>query len=128
RDVTRSLWGSLWPGRDPAHVPIHGITNGVHLPTWISHRYVELLDEHLGPDWAERTDDDALWDRVLELDPARVWDIHVDLKGKLLDFCREETRSRWRTVWREASHLIGGGTLLGPRPLTIGFARRFATY
>jgi starch phosphorylase len=128
RDVTRELWRCMWPGRDASHVPILGVTNGVHLGTWMSHNYMELLDEHLGPDWGVRVDDASMWDRVLELDDAKVWSAHIEAKQRLLDFCREETRTRWRDIWKEASHLVGGGTLLGPKPLTLGFARRFATY
>lgn len=128
RDVTRQLWRSMWPGRDASHIPIHGVTNGVHLETWMSHRFMELLDEHLGHDWGARLDDADMWDRVLELDDGKVWSAHVEAKQRLLDFCREETRTRWRDIWKEASHLVGGGTLLGPKPLTLGFARRFATY
>jgi glycogen phosphorylase len=128
RDVTRELWRCLWPGREAVHVPIEGVTNGVHLGTWMSHRYMELLDDHLGPDWGARADDPAMWDRVLEIDDRKIWAVHVELKERLLEFCREESRTRWRDVWKEAAHLVGGGTLLGPRPLTLGFARRFATY
>ncbi|MCA1791256.1 MAG: alpha-glucan family phosphorylase [Thioalkalivibrio sp.] len=128
RDVTRDLWKSMWPSRDASHVPIHGVTNGVHLGTWMSHRYMELLDDHLGVDWGSRVDDESTWDHVLELDDAKVWEVHLELKQRLLDFCREESRTRWRDYWKDASHLVGGGTLLGPKPLTLGFARRFATY
>jgi starch phosphorylase len=128
RDVSRELWTPLWPGRDSRRVPITGVTNGVHLGTWMSHRYMELLDEQLGLDWGTLVDDPDLWERVLELDGTRVWGVHVELKKRLLDFCREESRRRWRAVWKEAAHLVGGGALLSPGPLTIGFARRFATY
>src|SRR5690606_13472612 len=102
RDVTRDLWTSLWPGRKPDAVPIDGVTNGVHLGTWMSHRYMELLDEHLGADWGRQLDDPDVWEGVLELDDARVWQVHVDLKQKLLDFCREESRRRWRDLSKEA--------------------------
>jgi starch phosphorylase len=128
REVTRELWRCLWPGRDASHVPIEGITNGVHLGTWMSHRYMELLDEHLGADWGNHIDDPELWDRVLELDDGKVWQVHLELKRRLREFCREESRTRWRALWKDASHLVGAGALLSPEPLTIGFARRFATY
>ena len=128
RDVTRTLWTCLWPGRDAGHVPIQGVTNGVHLGTWMSHRFMELLDGHLGEDWGDRVDDDSMWEQVLSLDDKELWGVHLELKKALLDFCREESRTRWRDTWKDASHLVGGGTLLGPKPLTLGFARRFATY
>jgi starch phosphorylase len=126
--VTRNMWAPLWPGREGEQVPIGSVTNGVHLGTWMGDRFMELLDELHGPGWQERAHDPTLWDAVLELDDRRVWDIHQALKIQLLDFCREQARRRWKTLWKEAAHLIGSGTLLSPEPLTIGFARRFATY
>jgi starch phosphorylase len=126
--VTRELWTGLWPGRDPDEIPIGAITNGVHLESWIAHRYMALFDEVLGRGWEDRAGDAEMWDKVLELDDRRVWEVHQELKASLLGFCREQARIRWKTLWREAAHLIGAGTLLSPEPLTIGFARRFATY
>ncbi len=128
RRVTQELWACLWPGREETHVPIRGVTNGVHLSSWMAHHYMELLDAHFGNGWEGRMSDPAFWDEMLELDDRRVWDTHIHLKKTLLDFCREQARIRWRTLWKEAAHLVGAGTLLSPEPLTIGFARRFATY
>jgi starch phosphorylase len=128
RRVTQGLWSSLWPGREASHLPIEGVTNGVHLPSWMSHRYMELLDRVFGEDWEASQPEAEDWDRVLELDDADVWRVHVQQKQILLDFCREQARSRWIELWKEAAHLAGAGVLLSPEPLTIGFARRFATY
>jgi len=126
--VTRTMWKSLWPDRAVDRVPIGHITNGVHLPTWMSQAIAELFARRLGADWAARVDDPAFWDRVLELDDAELWQVHTAVKGVLLEFIREEARYRWREHWDEAAQLVGAGTLLSPAPLTIGFARRFATY
>src|SRR5260370_27563891 len=71
-EESRHLWSALWPGRDSAQVPIGHVTNGVHHPTWMSHRMYELLDAHLGAGWTERADDPALWDRVLSLHYTRL--------------------------------------------------------
>jgi len=125
---TREIWKPLWPSRPTRDIPIGHVTNGVHLPTWMAHPMIDLLDEHLGAGWMERIDDTAVWDRVLTLDPAALWHTHRLLKTTLLDYIREQARIRWRDHWREAVHLVGAGTLLAPAPLTIGFARRFATY
>ncbi len=126
--VTQELWASLWPGRDPAHIPIHGVTNGVHLPSWMSHHYMLMLDGIFGEEWEAQAPSSLDWTRVHELDDAEVWQAHMYLKETLLDFCREQARVRWIKLWKEAAHLVGAGTLLTPQPLTIGIARRFATY
>lgn len=128
RRVTQELWASLWPGRDPAHVPIEGVTNGVHLASWMAHRLMELLDGIFGPVWESFLGDPSMWERVDELDDEALWTVHTEMKATLLDFCREQARYRWIELWKEAAHLVGAGTLLSPEPLTIGFARRFATY
>jgi starch phosphorylase len=128
RDVTRELWTGLWPGREPRETPIQGITNGVHVGSWMSHHLMMLLDELFGPFWEKALAGGGDWERIQELDDQRLWDTHAHLKRTLLDFCREQARVRWRSEWRDPVHLVGAGTLLGPEPLTIGFARRFATY
>ena len=128
QQVTQGLWTSLWPGRDPASLPIGGVTNGVHLPSWMAHRYMELLEGPFGEVWENKHRDPEAWDAALDLDDAEVWRIHLELKKALLKFCREQARVRWIELWKEAAHLVGAGTLLSPEPLTIGFARRFATY
>jgi starch phosphorylase len=94
----------------------------------MSHRMNDLLDAHLGAGWMEQVDDPAVWDRVLSLDDARLWEVHQDLKTIMHRAIRDEARRRWADEWKEALHLVGAGTLLDERALTIGFARRFATY
>ncbi len=127
-EESRRIWRDLWPGRKTSQVPIGHVTNGVHLATWMSHRMMALLDNHLGPGWGNRLDDPALWDQVLTLDDQVLWFVHCELKDILMAFIREQTRRRWADEWREAAHVVGAGTLLDPDALTIGFARRFATY
>jgi starch phosphorylase len=128
RRVTRRVWASLWAGREPEAAPIRGITNGVHLVSWMSLRFMDLLDQGIGQDWERRVDDPETWEKVLELDDAAVWAVHADLKRQLLEFCREQARTRWSTAWRNPAYLPGSGALLGEEPLTIGFARRFSGY
>jgi starch phosphorylase len=124
---TRRIWKDLWPERESAQVPIGHVTNGVHLGTWMAAPIRELLDEHLGPDWFRRDDPDV-FERVLALDEARLWRAHQDIKAVLFSFMREEARRRWRDQWREPARLAGAGTLFATQVLTLGFARRFATY
>jgi starch phosphorylase len=126
--VSRSLWAPLWPGRALDRVPIGSITNGVHLATWMANPIMVLLDRHLGPDWGARTDDPALWDRVLSLEAEDLWRIHTAVKQRLMQFVRDGARQSYATRSLESAQLVGAGTLLDPDALTIGFARRFATY
>ncbi len=126
--VSREMWHSLWPDRALESVPIVHVTNGVHLATWMSNEVMDLLDEHLGPDWATHLDEPGVWNGVLALDDHRLWTLREQMKSRLLHFIHEEARRRWRDHWQEAAHLVGAGTLLSRDALTIGFARRFASY
>ncbi len=125
---TRRLWRVLWPEREPMGVPITHVTNGVHLATWMAHPMMDLMDRHLGSGWGNQLDDPTMWDRVLALDDGQLWRVHLELKDRLLEYIREDARRRWRDRWKEPAHLMSAGTLLGRDALTIGFARRFATY
>jgi starch phosphorylase len=127
-EETRRIWHVLWPDRERAAVPIAHVTNGVHLATWMARQIMDLIELHLGPDWGARLDEEDLWDRVLTLDDARLWQVHNNLKAAFIDFLRDDARRRWRERWKEPGHLVAAGTLLSPNALTIGFARRFATY
>ena len=127
-EETRRIWQGLWPKREPSAVPIRHVTNGVHLATWMANPVMELLDAHLGADWGSRLDEPDLWDRVLAIDEAALWNVHLGLKGKLLGYIREDARRRWRSQEHEPGQLVSAGVLLGLGALTIGFARRFATY
>ncbi|MEZ4423768.1 MAG: alpha-glucan family phosphorylase [Gemmatimonadota bacterium] len=125
---TRRIWQSLWPGVQPEAVPIGHVTNGVHMPTWMSAEIRLLLDRHLGHEWRAPGAAPELWDRVLEIPDRELWHTHVGLKKQLFRFIREQSRRRWTEHWDEPAHLAASGTLLDPDALTLGFARRFATY
>src|SRR5919108_90223 len=127
-EEARRIWAPLWPRRDVARVPIGHVTNGVHIATWMANRVLTLFDSHFGVDWLARVNDPTFWDKVLELDGASLWVVHNQLKSHLMSSIREQARRRWADQWKEALHLVGAGILLDPDALTIGFARRFATY
>jgi len=126
--VSRQLWHSLWPDQPVEAVPIGTITNGVHLATWMANPIMGVLDRKFGPEWGSRLDDPAFWEQLGDLDPADLWAAHLELKGTLMGFIREETRRRFAYQWTEANQVVAAGTLLHPYALTLGFARRFATY
>ncbi len=127
-DVSRKMWQEVWPEKEVAEVPIVAITNGVHLPTWISSEISTVYDKYLGPDWVTRQDDPALWQRLADMPDNELWDIHTIMKHKLMDFLRARARRRWVDGFNDPTQVMTGGTLLDPDALTIGFARRFATY
>jgi glycogen phosphorylase len=126
--VTRRIWAPLWPNRPDADTPIRYVTNGVHISTWMANPIIGLLDDHLGDDWGVHADEPELWDRVLSLNDAALWRVHRRLKLALLSLAREEARRTFSTRAGDADQVIGSGLLLDPDALTIGFARRFATY
>ena len=125
--VTREMSQSLWPNRAPESIPVGHVTNGVHLATWMSNPIMKMLDEHLGPAWGH-SGDPALWEQVLTLDDETLWYTHQRLKNTLMRMVREEARRAFANGQMETTQLVGAGTLLDPNTLTIGFARRFATY
>ncbi|MGI8548193.1 MAG: alpha-glucan family phosphorylase, partial [Gemmatimonadaceae bacterium] len=139
-EVSREMSQPFWPDRLVAEVPIGSVTNGVHLATWMSDDLLALLNGALGPDWESRRDDPAVWERVLSLDDAALWGAHRSLKYTLLNALRDTARRRWSSpaaeltsgestsVEHEALRGVSDGLLLDPDTLTIGFARRFATY
>jgi starch phosphorylase len=127
-EVSRRMWQPVWPERPVEEVPIKAITNGVHVPSWISTTLKELFEAYVIEDWATRYDDPALWDRVYKIPDDVLWAAHQHLKSKLLAFVDRRIRQDWRRGGLQPSQVLAFGALLDPEALTIGFARRFATY
>jgi glycogen phosphorylase len=127
-EVARKMWQSLWPGVEPEQVPIDYVTNGIHVPTWIEPKMEMLFNRYLGPDWLNEHDNPFVWKLVDEIPDHELWDTHMWLKIKLIDAIRERARRRWTEDRLNPSLMVSGGMLLDPTVLTIGFARRFATY
>jgi len=127
-EVANRMWQCLWPDQSTEKGPIEAITNGIHVPTWIEPKMELLFNKYLGADWLENHDDPYLWEIIDEIPDQELWQTHVWLKIKLIDAIRERARQRWTLDRINPSQVITGGTLLDPTVLTIGFARRFATY
>ena len=128
REESRRIWRWVWANRPAAEIPIEHVTNGVHLGTWMARPIRDLLAESLGSNWESRTDPAATAAAVRALDNDRLWSAHESLRYLLLHYIREEARHRWRDYWKDPAKLAGAGALLSPNVLTLGFARRFATY
>ncbi len=126
--VARRMWQALWPERQEENIPIDFITNGVHVPTWIEPKMELLLNRYLGPNWLEDHDNPVIWELIDDIPDKELWQVHYWLKMKLINVIREQARRRWVEDKISPTNVVAGGTLLDPSALTIGFARRFATY
>ncbi len=114
--------------RTRAEVPITYITNGVHVSNWMARRMRVLLDEYLGADWMDRLDDPDLWTKIDSIPDDELWAVRLHLKRKLTFYLRERVRDRWTYGGFHPVQVVSSGVLINPYALTIGFARRFATY
>jgi glycogen phosphorylase len=126
--VARGMWNFLWPERTPEDVPITYVTNGVHTGNWISRRMRLLMDKYLGADWLEHLDDPYLWVKVDSIPNEEFWAIRTHLKRKMAFYLRERARVQWLEEGVHPVQVVASGVLINPYALTIGFARRFATY
>jgi glycogen phosphorylase len=126
--VTRDMWGPIWNDAPDAARPVRSITNGVHVPTWVSSEMRTLFDRYLGGDWIERHDDPAVWAGVAAIPDEDLWQVRNALRTYLFGFIRERARLRWSEEHVSAARVVAAGTLLDPNALTIGFARRFTAY
>ncbi|HEY0511042.1 MAG TPA: alpha-glucan family phosphorylase, partial [Thermoanaerobaculia bacterium] len=122
--VSRHMWKDLYPGKAEEEVPIGHITNGVHVRTWMASDMHGLLIQHLGPRWLDRIAHADLWTRIDKVPDAEIWEVHQALKARLFAFVRRRLADR-----RERLGLAAPvKEALEPEALTLGFARRFATY
>ncbi len=126
--VSRSLWSFVWPDRPLAEIPIGHITNGVHTATWLAPEMGELYDRYLPTGWRDALDEPGTWDSVLAIPDEELWRVRGQLKAKLLRLVRERVGHRWLRLGAPPSRLAEVERLLDADTLTIGFARRFATY
>lgn len=123
-EVSRKMWQSMWPEVPEQDIPIDSITNGVHFPTWISPGMKELFDKHLGGAWVDETDKPEIWERVASIPESELWGVREKSRERLIRFCRAHALKRPLGSVTRPNMTI----LPNPRALTIGFARRFATY
>ena len=126
--VSRKMWHSLWSHVPEEHVPIGHITNGVHIPSWMSWQVNNLLERHMPATWSEDSYDPKEWEAVHDIDPGEFWETHCALKNLLVAFVRRRVSRQCRRRGEADEVIDHARTILDPQILTIGFARRFATY
>jgi len=127
-EVSRNMWTCIYPGKPEDAVPIGHITNGVHVPTWLAPQMFRLYDRHLGTGWPQHSSDAKTWEGIENVDDGELWETHLSLKSRLLDFVRRRAIQAAERRSESLETLQRVSRVLSPDALTIGFARRFATY
>jgi starch phosphorylase len=127
-EVSRAMWTGLYPGKSEDQVPIGHITNGVHVPTWLSPQMYRLYDRHLGVGWHEHSGEARTWEGIEGVDDGELWETHLNLKSQLIEFVRRRAVRQAQRRGEPQEILQRLGRALSPDALTVGFARRFATY
>lgn len=126
--VSREMWKDIWKGVPAKELPIDSITNGIHTLSWISFDMQNLLDRYLGPRWRTKPLEYGIWERVQKIPDAELWRTHERRKERLIDFCRERLKAQIINRGFKKNEINHAEQILTPEALTIGFARRFATY
>jgi starch phosphorylase len=126
--VSKDMLTNLWPGVPLEHVSIQAITNGIHIPSWISFEMNDLFERYLGNKWREKQDYREAWEKVHNIPDPELWNVHEIRRRRLIAFTRQ--RLQKQLIAKGASNLLVNESqeALNPVALTIGFARRFATY
>ena len=127
-EVARRMWRAVWPGTPLEEVPIGSITNGIHLRTWVSGEMQELFNRYLGGEWAEDSSNPASWHRVDQIPNTELWRAHERARETLVSYARRRLRTQLKRRGAPKPEVEAAAEVLDPEALTIGFARRFATY
>jgi starch phosphorylase len=127
-DVSREMWWNLFPDKPQDAVPIGHITNGVHVPSWLAPQMSRLYDRYLGIGWQGKLRSARTWEGIEAVDDGELWETHLALKTQLIEFARRRACEQAERRGEPQEELLKLSKLLSPDALTIGFARRFATY
>jgi len=127
-EVSRAMWTGLCPGKPEDEVPIGHITNGVHVPSWLAPQMFRLYDRHLGTNWHQHSSEARIWEGIENVDDGELWETHLSLKSQLLEFVRRRAVEQSERRFESRETVLRLTKALSPDALTIGFARRFATY
>ncbi len=127
-EIARAMWQPLWPERPSAAVPIGHVTNGVHTTTWMAGPMQRLLDRHLGADWHARRGDPALWEGLARIPGRELWEARCALRQALVEYVREQSVRDRLARGEPPEYVEQAARVFDPQVLTVGFARRVATY
>lgn len=127
-EVSRKMWRNIWPNLPVNMVPIRSITNGIHVRSWISEEMRNLFDRYLGEDWISKPGEDSVWKRIERVPDAELWRTHERRRERMVGFVRRRLAEQLKRRGASEMELQQAEEALDPDALTIGFARRFATY
>jgi len=126
--VSREMWRGLWPGRSVEGVPISHVTNGAHVPTWLGDPMRELLDRYLSDGWIERAADPVTWAPLADAPASELWAVRQQQRAFLIKYVRERSVLERLSRGQERAYVEAATDVFEPEALTVGFARRLATY
>lgn len=127
-EVSRKMWNWIWPDLPVDKVPITHITNGIHSGTWVARQMNLLFQKYIAPDWHDQVDNPEIWEEIDRIPDHELWAVRKHLKRKLTIYCNQIARTKWQEGGLHPIQVVASGVLMEPYSLTIGFARRFATY
>ena len=127
-EVSRELFADVWPHIAPSESPITYVTNGVHTCTWLAPKLKELYNKYLIPYWQDNIHENSVWEKIRTIPDDKLWEVHLERKVKLLALVKENVTKRLRREGVSYDEINEMTSKLNPNALTIGFARRFATY
>ncbi|HUO09631.1 MAG TPA: alpha-glucan family phosphorylase [Phycisphaerae bacterium] len=127
-EVSRKMWQRIWPDVPMPEIPINSITNGVHTQTWLSDEFSNLYTRYLGVNWSDKPTNYAMWDRIDRVPDSELWRSHERRREHLVNFVRDRLHAQFERRGSTAAEKSRIEEILDPEALTIGFARRFATY
>ncbi len=127
-EVSRNMWQWLYPGVPEHEVPVDSVTNGIHVQTWVSREMATLLDRYLDPAWRSDEERADVWDKIDTIPDAELWRTHERRRERLVAFTRSRLGAQLEKRGAALSEIEASDEVLNPDALTIGFARRFATY
>ena len=126
--VSRHMWKTVWPELPANEIPIAHVTNGIHNKTWTSHELASLFERYLGPRWGEFSEDPEVWRYMDQVPDSELWRTHERRRERLVAFVRRRMRAQLLKRGAQDHEILAADETLDPDILTIGFARRFATY